>query len=115
MKVFLSSTGRDLKAHRDAAYKAIEGLDMHCVRMEDFHDAAVKIEDLDDDWIGRCDLVVIILGLTYGNRPDGSEKSYTELEYDVTIRLNKPYFLFRQELQVAQAQGTPQGDVYDWH
>ena len=35
--VFLSSTAKDLQAHRDAAYHAVEGLDgFHCVRMEDF-------------------------------------------------------------------------------
>ena len=35
-KAFLSSTGRDLTEHREAAYHAIEGLDgWHCVRMED--------------------------------------------------------------------------------
>ena len=94
MNVFLSSTGRDLKEYRDAAYKAIEGLGMHCVRMEDFHGQALPIEHFDDDWIARCELVVIILGLMRGTCLDGSDKSYTELEYDATIRLNKPYFLF---------------------
>jgi hypothetical protein len=35
--VFLSSTGRDLAAHREAAYHAIAEMeDWQCVRMEDF-------------------------------------------------------------------------------
>jgi hypothetical protein len=41
MKVFLSSTGRDLKTYREAAFGAIEGLGLQCVRMEDFHFAAL--------------------------------------------------------------------------
>lgn len=35
--VFLSSTSKDLESYREAAYRAIEGLDGYrCVRMEDF-------------------------------------------------------------------------------
>ena len=94
MKVFLSSTGRDLKAHRDAAYAAIEGLGHHCVRMEDFHGPAVKVETFDDQKIAECDLFVIILGLCHGSCPEGSEQSYTELEYATAIKLKKPCFLF---------------------
>lgn len=94
MKVFLSSTGRDLKACREAAFKAIQGLRHHCVRMEDFHGSAIKIEDFDDQRIAECDLFVIVLGLMHGTCPKGSEKSYTELEYDTAVKLKKPYFVF---------------------
>jgi tetratricopeptide (TPR) repeat protein len=93
MQVFLSSTGRDLKAHRDAAYKAIEGMDgFHCVRMEDFHGPAVRVEDFDTKKITECDLFVMILGHLYGTCPDGAGKSYTELEFDVSDK--KTRFLF---------------------
>jgi len=94
MKVFLSSTGRDLKAYREAVFNAIQGLHLHCVRMEDFHGPAIKIEDFDDQRIGECDLFVIILGHLHGTCPDGNEKSYTELEYETAQRLKKPCFLF---------------------
>ncbi len=94
MKVFLSSTGRDLTAHREAAFKALLGLDMHPVRMEDFHGPDIKIEDFDDQRIDECDLFVIILGHLHGTCPEGSEKSYTELEYETAQKLKKPCFLF---------------------
>jgi len=94
MKVFLSSTGRDLKAYREAAFKALLGLDMHPKRMEDFHGPAIKIEDFDDQRIDECDLFVIILGHLHGTCPEGSEKSYTELEYQTAQKLKKPCFLF---------------------
>jgi len=94
MKVFLSSTGRDLKAYREAAFNAIQGLHLHCVRMEDFHGPDIKIEDFDDQRIDECDLFVIILGHLHGTCPEGSEKSYTELEYETAQRLKKPCFLF---------------------
>ena len=36
-KVFLSSTGADLRTYREAAYAALHKLDgWHCIRMEDF-------------------------------------------------------------------------------
>lgn len=94
MKVFLSSTGRDLKAHRQAAFDAIQGLGMHCVRMEDFHGSAVPIEDFDAQKVADCDLFVIILGHLHGTCPNGNEKSYTELEYETAVNLKKPVFLF---------------------
>src|ERR1017187_5501406 len=94
MKVFLSSTGRDLRLHREAAFRALQGMDLQCVRMEDFHGAAVKIKDFDDQRIAACDLFVILIGQLYGTCPVDGEKSYTEMEYDTAVKLKKPYFLF---------------------
>jgi len=94
MNVFLSSTSRDLKAHREAAFEAIQGLGMHCIRMEDFHGPAEKIEDFDAKQLGVCDLVIILLGHLHGSCPSGSKKSYTELEYEAAIESGKPCILF---------------------
>jgi hypothetical protein len=94
MRVFLSSTGRDLKTHREAAFTAIQGMGHHCVRMEDFHGPAVKIEDFDSQRVSACDLFVIVIGILHGTCPDGSDKSYTELEYDAAQKANKPCYLF---------------------
>ena len=94
MKVFLSSTGRDLRLHREAAFRALEGMDLQCVRMEDFHGAAVKIKDFDDQRITACDIFVILLGQLYGTCPEDGEKSYTELEYETAVKLKKRCFLF---------------------
>jgi tetratricopeptide (TPR) repeat protein len=94
MKVFLSSTGRDLTAHRESAFKAIQGMGHHCVRMEDFHGPNLKIEDFDDQRVAECDLFVIVIGHLHGTCPDGSDKSYTELEYDKAQKLGKTCYLF---------------------
>jgi tetratricopeptide (TPR) repeat protein len=94
MKVFLSSTGRDLKTYREAAFDAIQGMGHHCVRMEDFHGEAVKIEDRDDRDIVECDVFVIMIGQLHGTCAEDTDKSYTELEYDAAQRLNKRCFLF---------------------
>ncbi len=94
MKVFLSSTGRDLKEYREAAFNAIQRMDLHCVRMEDFRGPATKIEHFDDQRVADCELFVIILGHLYGTCPDDSENSYTELEYDAAVKYQKTCFLF---------------------
>src|ERR1022692_4347487 len=94
MKVFLSSTGRDLRLHREAAFRALEGMDLQCVRMEDFQGPAIQIKDFEDRRIAACDIFVILIGQLYGTGPQGSEKSNTELEYDTAVKLKKPCFLF---------------------
>jgi len=94
MKVFLSSTGRDLKAHRQAAFEAIQCLGMHCVRMEDFRGAAIRIEDFDDQRIAECELFVIIIGHVHGTCPEERAESYTELEYATAVKSGKTIFLF---------------------
>jgi tetratricopeptide (TPR) repeat protein len=94
MKVFLSSTGRDLEPHRKCAFDAIQGLGFHCIQMEHFHGPAIPIADFDEKKVAECDLFVGILGLRHGNCPDGSEQSYTELEYDAALKLRKPRFVF---------------------
>jgi hypothetical protein len=94
MKVFLSSTGRDLKVCRESAFRAIQRIGHHCVRMEDFHGPNLKIEDFDDQRVAECDLFVIIIGHLHGTCPEGSDQSYTELEYDKAQELEKPCYLF---------------------
>jgi len=54
----------------------------------------VEIEDFDDRKVADCELFVIILGHLHGTCPDGSEKSYTELEYEAAVKYQKTCFLF---------------------
>jgi hypothetical protein len=93
--VFLSSTAKDLANYREAAYRAIEGLDGYeCVRMEDFGARAWNALDFCRAKVGECDLFIGIVGHLHGSSPIGSEKSYTELEYEAAINYEKPYLMF---------------------
>jgi hypothetical protein len=92
---FLSSTARDLAEYRDAAYKAIEGLDdWHCRRMEDFGARDGMANEFCREKVSECDVFVGIVGHCYGSSPKGSEKSYTEQEYDAAIATDKPRLMF---------------------
>lgn len=95
IKVFLSSTSKDLVAFRQKAEKAINSLDgYHCLAMENFgaRDAAAEVYDA--AMVAECDLFVLLLGPTYGNCPKNTGKSYTELEYEKAIELSKPRLIF---------------------
>ncbi|MHC4854264.1 MAG: DUF4062 domain-containing protein [Planctomycetota bacterium] len=93
--VFLSSTTRDLTQYRDAAYKAIEGLDgYHCVRMEDFGARDWAADDFCRAKVAECDLFVGVVGHLYGSCAEGSELSYTEQEYAAAIAVEVPRLMF---------------------
>jgi len=93
--VFLSSTAKDLTAYRRAAGDAINALDGYkCIRMEDFGARDAMADDFCQAKVKECDVFVGILGHCYGSSPKGSEKSYTEQEYDAAIATGKPRLMF---------------------
>jgi formylglycine-generating enzyme required for sulfatase activity len=95
INVFLSSTGRDLADYREAAYRAIEGLDSyHCVRMEDFGARDWAVDDFCRARVAACDLFVGIVGHLYGDCPEDDETSYTEREYEAAIAAGLPRMMF---------------------
>lgn len=108
--VFLSSTASDLADCREAAYQAIEGLDgFHCVRMEDFGSHDSNALELVERKVRECDVVVCLLGWSYGSRPDRNNLSYTEIEYNAAARSRKPrlVFLASPSLRPAQSPISP--------
>ena len=93
--VFLSSASSDLGECREAAYRAIEGLDgYHCVRMEDFGARDAMPDEFCRQKVTECDLFVGLLGHCYGSTPAGSDKSYTQQEYEAAVAEGKPRLMF---------------------
>lgn len=94
LTVFLSSTSKDLKKCRDAAYDAIRGLDgYHCVRMEDFGSRDEAPDDVCRARVAECDVFICFAGPLYGSvTPAGS--SYTESEYQAAVAHSKPCLVF---------------------
>src|ERR1019366_3482511 len=92
---FLSSTGADLRAYREAAFLAIQKLDgWKCIRMEDF---GVRDWDVDSFCRARaeeCDLFVGIIGHRFGDGPKASKESYTQREYRAARKAKKPILLY---------------------
>jgi hypothetical protein len=93
--VFLSSTARDLQPWRDAVAEAIGKMSgFHCVRMEDFGAVDAEPVEVCRRKVADSDVFVGLVGHLYGSRPDGSDLSYTQLEYEEAKRSGKPRLLF---------------------
>jgi hypothetical protein len=82
-QVFLSSTARDLESYRAKVMQAIGGMDGYdCVAMEKWGARAWEASEFCAAKVRECDLFVGLVGHFHGSCPPGSEKSYTEIEYD---------------------------------
>lgn len=94
MKVFISSTYKDLIEYRAAAIRAVEGTNYQASKMEVFGarpdeplDACLKEVEESDFFLG-------IYAHRYGYIPAGSEISITEMEYVHARKLGKTIYCF---------------------
>lgn len=94
MKVFISSTYKDLIDYRAAAIRAVEGTNYQASKMEVFGarpdeplDACLKEVEESDFFLG-------IYAHRYGYIPAGSEISITEMEYVHARKLGKTIYCF---------------------
>lgn len=96
MKVFISSTAKDLSEERRNLDEALtnfgkaSGIEIVTQRFEDWVEAAKKGQDAMDVCLNRlkaCDYCIVMLGGLYGSRPEGYKLSATELEFDFAQEL----------------------------
>jgi hypothetical protein len=62
--------------------------------MEDFGARDAQAEAFCREKIAGCDLAVFVVGLCYGNSPQGSEDSYTVQEYRAAEAAQVPRLVF---------------------
>ena len=94
-KLFLSSTGADLRTYRDAAFAALQKLgDWHCIRMEDFGAGDADVDTFCQNQVKACHLFIGIIGHRFGDGPQGANESYTQREYQAALEANLPRLLF---------------------
>ena len=105
LKIYISSTLKDLTAERAAVTEALNG----CATVHSYtasEDRVIK-SCLDD--VAKCNIYVGILGLRYGYiSPDTTENpkglSVTHLEFEEAGRLGRPRFLFlKSEASISAA------------
>lgn len=94
MKVFISSTYKDLIEYRAASIRAVEGTNYQASKMEVF--GARPDEPLDAclKEVEESELFIGIYALRYGFIPEGAEVSITEMEYLHAKKLGKPIYCF---------------------
>lgn len=94
MRVFVSSTSKDLADHRAAVRDAILKLGMHPIMMEHFPAMDANALDACQRKVLDCDLFVGIYAHRYGYIPADQGKSITELEYDWAVAADLPRRVF---------------------
>ncbi len=94
MKVFVSSTYKDLVEYRAAAIRAVEGTNYQASKMEVF--GARPDEPLDAclKEVEESELFIGIYALRYGFIPEGADISITEMEYVHAKKLGKTIYCF---------------------
>jgi len=93
--VFLSSTAKDLQPYRDAVFQAMLKMDDYkCVRMEDFGPRDGAPATVCEKEVAEADVFVGLVGHLHGSCPEGSERSFTEGEYETAAKSGKPRLIF---------------------
>jgi Domain of unknown function (DUF4062)/Pentapeptide repeats (8 copies) len=92
LQVFVSSTYTDLILERQAAVEAILTAGHIPAGMELFAAGDESQMEAIKRWIEGSDVYLLILGGRYGSIDQHSGRSYTEVEYDYAISINKPFF-----------------------
>ncbi len=92
LQVFVSSTFTDLSSERQSAVEAILTAGHIPAGMELFTSGDESQMEVIKQWIDESDVYLLILGGRYGSVEPNSNKSYTQLEYEYAISLDKPLF-----------------------
>jgi iron(II)-dependent oxidoreductase len=94
LKVFISSTERDLQMYRKAAFQACRKLELRPVGMEDFPPDRRAPPEVCLSFVDQVDIYLGIYAHRYGFIPKGSTMSLTEMEYDRAVSRGIPVLLF---------------------
>ncbi|MBL8163207.1 MAG: DUF4062 domain-containing protein [Anaerolineae bacterium] len=87
LRVYISSTSRDLRSYRQAAIETCNQLGLIPVAMELTGSTATDAITSLKEKIHEADVYVGIFAHRYGYVPEGSEKSITEIEFDFASEL----------------------------
>jgi len=93
MKVFISSTFKDLAEYRDKAIEVVLRHKCEPLAMEYFGARAEEPKKVCEKEIRECDVFIGIYAHRYGFVPEGETKSITQLEYELAKDL-KPCLCF---------------------
>src|SRR6266849_1854763 len=95
MRIFISSTFKDLRPEREAAQEALRRSELVPWGMELFVSEPSKPLDVCLEQVQLSDAVVLILGLLAGSLiPESPELTYTRAEFELAQKLGKPVFAF---------------------
>lgn len=85
-KAFVSSTFKDLKAHRAHVIRQLRRAKFSVDPMEDWTADSDEPKKFSQDRLAGCDLCVLLVAFRRGFVPDGETRSITQLEYDAAVK-----------------------------
>ena len=94
MKIFVSSTSKDLKEYRDKARKAIEESGNEFVGMEIFQSHTDEPSEFCPDKVEECGAFILIVAYRYGFIPEGETISITYSEYEHALKKKIPLRIY---------------------
>lgn len=94
MRVYVSSTMRDLRPFRAAVISTIRKLSYEVVAMEDYEASGSPPLEVVLRDVASCSLYVGIFAWRYGFIPEHSDRSITESEYREAVELGIPTLIF---------------------
>lgn len=112
MRVFVSSTTKDLGACREAASAVLRKAQLVPVVQEELPASYLSLHEVLFETVASCDAVICLVGDLFGEAPAEQSdrfRSYTQLEYDAACELGKPIFVFlaRRSYQVSDFSAEP--------
>jgi hypothetical protein len=127
LRVFLSSTMRDLENERDAVVRALKALNVEVANAESWTPSGADSWTRIRDELESSHLMVLLLGERYGWIPDKGpgaveQMSVTEMEYRAAIELGLPVLPFLKNLPYDATRDTDDArrrdrfrkEVLDW-
>src|SRR5215831_4359562 len=94
IRVFLSSTSRDLKEHREAVRRHCAALGYDLLMMEEFGAQDADAVGVSLKEVEPCKVFIGVYARRYGYVRPGFAASVTEMEYEEAKRLDKPRLIF---------------------
>ncbi len=97
IRVFISSTMKDLQAERDAVENALTSLDLQAVRAETIGSQSASPYEVSLMMAQNCDIYLGIYGGRYGTIVPNDGRSITEIEYHTARQtLGRPILIYRK-------------------
>ncbi len=116
MRVFLSSTYEDLKAHREVLMDTLRkmGDEVQTVAMEHFGSDPRSPYEVCQEKVSECDVYIGLFGWRYGSVEPKSRLSMTEIEYRTALAKGvPPYLYFLSEKQAVLPAAVDMGVAAD--
>jgi hypothetical protein len=116
MKVFVSSTTKDLGQARKKVCERLLQLDIQPVSMDWYTANGKPPKQVDEAKVKECAALVIVVGHLYGSSPPGEKKCFTELEYEAALASGKLIHAFLASDKFTGERALREDDVtYEKH